>query len=278
VQLRFLNPAVQGSHVVDAVWAREEGHHPVFLQSSCVVLGTRYINLSHFVKEFRIEIRKSIDDGRKGGQVARHHKTRSNSTAGYNEDMLYSISGKLASKNEGFAVVDAAGLGLKVFTNSHTLEKLPKSGSEVKFFSHLHVREDALELYGFLTGEELRLFELLISVSGVGPKSAIAILNVADLKDLSAAIKENRPDLLTRASGIGRKTAERIVLELRGKVEAPLAGMTVQKMESDADLVETLVGLGYRREEAKSALARVDEKTTDLEERLKAALKILGRK
>lgn len=190
--------------------------------------------------------------------------------------MLYSVSGKLASKRDGFAVVDAAGLGLKIATSGRTLEKLPKIGAEVKFFSHLHVREDALELYGFLSEEELRFFELLINVSGVGPKSAIAVLNVADLKDLAAAVKENRPDLLTRASGIGRKTAERIVLELRGKVDSPLAGLTVQKMESDADLVETLVGLGYRREQAKAALSQVDIKIIDLEERLKAALKILG--
>lgn len=183
----------------------------------------------------------------------------------------------MASKASGFAVVDAAGLGLKIFTNSNTLDKLPKAGAEVKFFCHLHVREDALDLYGFLTEEEMRFFELLISVSGVGPKSAIAILNVAELKELSAAVKENRPDLLTRASGIGRKTAERIVLELRGKVESAKAGLTVSKMESDVDLVETLAGLGYRREQVKAALAQVDEKIVDLEERLKAALKVLGR-
>lgn len=192
--------------------------------------------------------------------------------------MLYSISGKLASKTGNFAVVDAAGLGLKIFMSSRTLERLPKIGEAVKLFLHLHVREDALELYGFLSEDELRFFELLISVSGVGPKSAIAILNIADLKELAAAIKESRPDLLTRASGIGRKTAERIVLELKSRVEAPTAGLTVAKMESDADLVEMLAGLGYRKQEAKDALAKVDEKIVDLEERLKAALKNLTKK
>lgn len=192
--------------------------------------------------------------------------------------MLYSLSGKLASKTGNFAVVDAAGLGLKVFTSSRALEKLPGAGAEVKFFCHLHVREDALELYGFSTEEELRFFELLISVSGVGPKSAIAILNIADIKNLSAAIKENRPDLLTRASGIGRKTAERIVLELKNRVESPTAGLTVQKMESDADIVETLVGLGYRRQEVKDALSKIEGNIAGLEERLKAALKNLTKK
>ena len=192
--------------------------------------------------------------------------------------MLYSISGKLAGKSDHFAVLEAAGLGLKISVSARTLERLPKTGEAVKLFSHLHVREDALELYGFLSEEELRFFELLISVSGVGPKSAIAILNIADIKELAAAIKENRPDLLTRASGIGRKTGERIVLELKSRVESPRAGLTVQKMESDVDIVETLAGLGYKRQEAKDALAKVDEKIVDLEERLKAALKNLTNK
>ncbi len=190
--------------------------------------------------------------------------------------MIYSISGKLIAKTDHFAVVDAAGLGLKIFANHRNLEKLPAAGSAVKFFCHLHLREDGLELYGFLSAEELNFFELLISVSGVGPKSALSIMEVAELKNLAAAIKEGRPDLLTRASGIGRKTAERIILELKSKVQAEKAELVVGRMETDADLVETLVGLGYRRERAKSALEKVDEKITNLEERLKAALRILG--
>lgn len=190
--------------------------------------------------------------------------------------MLYSISGELAAKGDHFAVVEAAGLGLKIFTNGRTLAKLPALGGAVKFFTHLHVREDALELYGFLTQEELGFFELLISVSGVGPKSALSILEIDKLEKLTSAIKEGRPDLLTRASGIGRKTAERIILELKSKVQAKESEIVVGKMEVDADLVETLVDLGYRRDQAKAALAKVDEKIVNLEERLKATLKILG--
>ncbi len=192
--------------------------------------------------------------------------------------MLYSVSGKLMSKSEHFAVVDAAGLGLKVFVSGRTLGALPPIGLAVKFFCHLHMREDGLELYGFLTEAELNFFELLISVSGVGPKSALSIMEVAELKNLAAAIKEGRPDLLTRASGIGRKTAERIILELKSKVQSEKSEIAVGKMEVDADLVETLVGLGYRREQAKAALGKVDEKIVNLEERLKAALKILSGK
>ena len=158
------------------------------------------------------------------------------------------------------------------------LQTLPAVGEEFKCFCHLHVREDAFELYGFPELEELRFFEMLISVAGVGPKSALSILEISELRDVASAIKEGRPDLLTRASGVGRKTAERIIVELRGKVHAEKSEAVVKKMESDADLVETLTGLGYRRDQAKAALGRVDEKITGLEGRLKAALKVLSGK
>ncbi len=192
--------------------------------------------------------------------------------------MIYSISGKLAEKRDSFVVVDVAGIGFKLITHKRTLSNLPPIGTEVKLFSHLHVREDILDLYGFLNEEELRFFELLISVSGVGPKSALSILEISELKELAAAIQENRPDLLTRASGIGRKTAERIILDLKGKVKSEMSGEAVKRMESDADIVETLTNLGYRREDAKTALQKVDKDVTGLELRLKAALKILGKK
>lgn len=181
----------------------------------------------------------------------------------------------MAFRGNNFAVLEVAGLGLKVFVHERLLGNLPKIGGRVKFFCYLYMRENGLELYGFETPEELNFFELLNSVSGVGPKSALAILEITELGNLLAAIKENRPDLLTRASGIGRKTAERIILELKGRVQAQKTEATVKKMESDADLVEVLSNLGYRREEARVALSKIDEKTTGLEERLKEALKIL---
>ncbi|MBI4059743.1 Holliday junction branch migration protein RuvA [Candidatus Giovannonibacteria bacterium] len=197
---------------------------------------------------------------------------------GYNEKVIYSISGKLVSKFEHFVVVEAAGLGLKVFVNKRTLGKLPSAGTDVKLFSYFYLREDGVELYGFVSESELRFFEMLISVSGVGPKSALTILDIAELKNLAAAIKEGRPDLLTKASGIGRKTAERIILELKSKVQSEKSEQVVRKMETDADLVETLVGLGYRREEVRAALSKVDEKIAGMEDRLKAALKVLSGK
>ncbi len=192
--------------------------------------------------------------------------------------MIYTVSGKLAEKKDNFVVVDVGGVGLKLTTHKRALSSLPSVGADVKLFSYLYVREDALDLYGFLNEEELNFFTLLNSVAGVGPKSALSILEISELKELAASIQENRPDLLTRASGIGRKTAERIILELKNKVLAEKSAEAVKKMESDADIVETLAGLGYRREDARNALQKIDKSIAGLEARLKAALKILGKK
>jgi Holliday junction DNA helicase RuvA len=170
------------------------------------------------------------------------------------------------------------GLGLKIAVPARVAEHLPAAGEQCALFTHLHVREDALDLYGFETEEGLRLFEMLISVSGVGPKSALSVLDVAELSAISAAIKEGRPDLLTHASGIGRKTAERIVIDLKTKVHASESAELVGHMESNADLEETLANLGYPRAQAKAALEKVDTSHTTLESRLRAALVILGRK
>jgi Holliday junction DNA helicase RuvA len=190
--------------------------------------------------------------------------------------MIYSVSGKLVLKGANFVVVETGGLGLKVFAPARTLGSIRAADETIKLFTYFNVRENGMELYGFLSEEELVFFEMLISVSGVGPKSALAILDVAKLDELAAAIKEGRPDLMTRASGVGRKTAERIIVELRNKVQSSKAGSVVEKMEGDADLIEALSNLGYRREEARAALGKVDGNTTDVTDRLKAALKLLS--
>jgi Holliday junction DNA helicase RuvA len=192
--------------------------------------------------------------------------------------MIYSIFGKLALKDGSFVVVETGGVGMKLFASKQTVEALPPIGSEVKFFCHLHVREDALDLFGFRSPEELEFFEMLISVSGVGPKSALSILDIAQLDELSAAIKEGRPDLLTRAAGIGRKTAERVIIELRTKVQSSKSGAVVEKMQTDSDLVEALMSLGYHRDQARAALAKVNETVIGTEDRLRAALGVLANK
>lgn len=193
--------------------------------------------------------------------------------------MLYSVSGKLVLKGENSLVIEAGGIGFKIFASEQTIRRVGALGGETKLFTHFHVREDAMELYGFRSDDELAFFELLISVSGVGPKSALSIIDIANIEELSAAIQEGRPDLLTKASGIGRKTAERIIVELRNKVRSSRSGAVVKKMDTDVDLVEALSNLGYRREEAREALAKVSRETMGVEARLKEALRILsGRK
>ena len=136
--------------------------------------------------------------------------------------MIWSIRGTVVLKRDRVAVIDAHGLGLKVIMNGRTLRSLPAVGGEAQVYTHLHLHEGGheggIQLFGFKTPDELSFFEELISVSGVGPKSALAVMDVDELKQLQAAIKAGRPDLLSRAPGVGRKTAERIIVELKSKV------------------------------------------------------------
>ena len=185
--------------------------------------------------------------------------------------MIYNISGKLSSVSDRFAVVQVNGVGYKIYLSSRVISNLPKIGSDIFFYTYLNVREDGMDLFGFLNEEELSFFELLISVSGVGPRSALSILDVASLEELSAAIKEGRPDLLSHASGIGKKTAERIIVELKTKVQSIKASSVVEKMEVDEDLIEVLANLGYRRDDARVALSKVDLNIQGINDRLRAA-------
>ncbi len=187
--------------------------------------------------------------------------------------MIYAVTGKLKVKRPPYFAVEVGGVSFKLMASAGVLAALPEIESTVSIFTHLHVREDALELYGFLTEQELFLFESLNSVSGIGPKSALGIMGIAKVDQLMAAINEGRTELLTRASGIGKKTAERIVLELKGKLSRIAAPQTLTLMESDAELEEILIGLGYNRQQAKTYIARIDPKINGFTERLKEALK-----
>ncbi|MDO8601756.1 MAG: Holliday junction branch migration protein RuvA, partial [bacterium] len=155
--------------------------------------------------------------------------------------MIYSLSGKLLHKKPHFIVIEVGGIGLRVTVPETVSQDLPPAGNSVALFTHLHVREDALDLYGFKTEKELFLFESLISISGIGPKSGINIMNIAQVDQLIAAINEGRTELLVKASGIGKKTAERVILELKGKLNFGDSSKTLSLMEGDIDLEETLV-------------------------------------
>jgi len=192
--------------------------------------------------------------------------------------MIHYLVGKIASRGENYAVLDNNGLGYKVFLTKEALEQLPTDDSAVKIFCYLYIREEsALELYGFLKEEDLNFFGLLISISGVGPKTALNILAVDRLENIMAAIIENRPDLLTRASGIGQKTAERIILELKNKIKLKISKTLTQKLDLDTEVEEVLVGLGYSRRQVKDVLNKIPVDIKKVEDRLKEALRFLSR-
>lgn len=186
--------------------------------------------------------------------------------------MIYSINGILKEKSGNFFIVEIVGIGFQIKSSFNTLKSLPQIGLPVNVFTYLHVREDALELYGFLDKEELKFFELLIGISGIGPKSALGIMGVEKVEKLKAAIIEGRAELLTKASGVGKKTAERVILELRNKLRQEGSERVVGLMESDQDIVEALASLGYSKSQAKEALSKVDSKITKVEDRIKQAL------
>jgi Holliday junction DNA helicase RuvA len=174
--------------------------------------------------------------------------------------MIAHLRGKLIAKHPNQAIVEAGGVGYDVTISVPTFSELPALNTEVSFFIHTHVREDALALFGFLRAQEKQLFEKLLSVSGIGPKLAITILSGMASDAMIAAIKGNNVASLTRIPGIGKKTAERMVLELRDKLDAfGVAPETVAASPVEEDVISALVNLGYQRLAAERALAKLGD-------------------
>ncbi len=174
--------------------------------------------------------------------------------------MIGQVRGRLLRKEPQEAIVDVGGVGYRVAIPLSTFYRIGEPGGEVTLLIHTHVREDTLALFGFLTAAEQALFERLIAVSGVGPKLALSILSGIEAPDLVAALRSSDVVRLTRIPGVGKKTAERLVLELKDKVqglaaaeEAPSAAPTSSAKE---DLVSALVHLGYSRPEAERGVDR----------------------
>lgn len=192
--------------------------------------------------------------------------------------MISYLEGAIVFTGNRFVVVNAGGVGYKVFLAPETIRTIPEKSGTVKLWTHLHVREGALELYGFLAFAELSFFELLISVPGVGPKSAIGILGIAPLDTLRKAIAVGETSYLTKVSGIGRRMAEKIVLELKEKLGGGAGGEALlSELRKEADALDALASLGYSMKEAREALERVPRDIEGTEKRLQAALKMLGR-
>jgi Holliday junction DNA helicase RuvA len=170
--------------------------------------------------------------------------------------MIAHLRGRLIAKHPNQAIVEASGVGYDVAISIPTFSDLPAAGADVALHIHTHVREDAIALFGFLRLEEKRLFEKLLAVSGIGPKLAITILSGMAVGDMIAAIRSGDVARLTRIPGIGKKTAERMMLELRDKLEefgaAPAVAATSPVEE---DVLSALMNLGYQRAAAERALA-----------------------
>lgn len=192
--------------------------------------------------------------------------------------MIAGVRGRIAGRFPGTVLVDLHGLILQVLTSATTLGDIGETGSEVELVTHLHVREDQLTLFGFATRDELQLFLLLLGVTGVGPKAALSILSTARPSELARAIEAGDADLLSRAPGIGRKTANRIILDLRGKLPEQAGGPAGPISAADVEALEALESLGYSAAEARTALAQVEPQTGQtVEQRVFAALQQLSR-
>jgi Holliday junction DNA helicase RuvA len=194
--------------------------------------------------------------------------------------VIASLHGRLESLGSDWAVINVGGIGFQVYMPTSTLSTLSTIGEEVKLYTHLHLREDNATLYGFTSADELGLFQTLISVSGLGPKLALAMLSAMNVEKLTMAIATGSADLLTVVPGIGKKVANRLILELKDKVGAgwittPAAALA----QENVDVLAALTSLGYSVSEANRAVATLPPSSDlSLEEKIKQALGYFGGK
>ena len=195
--------------------------------------------------------------------------------------MFYYIEGKVAHRESGLAVIDANGVGYACSTSLNTLSQL-EMGQSTRLYTYLHVREDIFDIYGFIDREELNFFKMLISVSGIGPKAAISMLSTATPSQLAAYIISGDEKMLTQSPGIGKKTAQRIILELKDKIEKERIGLgsevafVSQDPAFSSNLSEASAALGvlgYSAQETGEALRGIDSKGLPVSEIVRLALK-----
>ncbi len=188
--------------------------------------------------------------------------------------MIASLHGKLESLGSDGAIINVGGIGFQVYMPTSTLSTLGKIGEEVKLHTYFHLREDNAALYGFASTDELGLFQNLIGVSGLGPKLALAMLSAMNIERLTMAIATSSADLLTEVPGIGKKMANRLILELKEKIGAGwITTPGVQLAEENAEVVAALTSLGYSVSEATRAVASLpSDAKLSLEDRVKQAL------
>lgn len=191
--------------------------------------------------------------------------------------MIRSVRGNVLQSGKGYLVIEigsaVGGVGLRVFTTEVTSTQF-KGGDSVLLQTYLQVREDALSLYGFPSDDELSMFELLLSVNGVGPRVALATLNTLSPDNLRLAIANEEPALVARVPGVGKRTAQKIILELKDKVGGSAASFSglVQVSNVDSEVIDALTGLGYSVVEAQRAIQKLPKDAVGVEERLRLAL------
>ena len=199
--------------------------------------------------------------------------------------MIYNLRGKLTACDINFIVVECGGVGFKCFTSLNTAKQLGEIGKEINVFTHLAVREDAMDLYAFATTAELDAFKLLITVSGIGPKAAVAILSELTPDRLALCIAYGDAKSITAAQGVGKKTAERVVLELKdkiGSIATEAASATVSNLQKNiensasAEAIEALVSLGYSQSDAAVVVGSLDS-SMSVDEMIRYGLKELAK-
>lgn len=194
--------------------------------------------------------------------------------------MIASLHGKLESLSSDQAIINVGGIGFQVYMPTTTLSTLGAPGDEVKLYTHLHLREDNVALYGFASADELWLFQTLLSVSGLGPRLALSMLSALSTEQITMAIATASADMLTMIPGIGKKVANRIILELKDKIGAAwIATPATQIVQENTEVLTALTSLGYSAAEATKAVTTLPA-TTDLslEEKIKMALQYFGTK
>jgi holliday junction DNA helicase RuvA len=193
--------------------------------------------------------------------------------------MIAGVKGIIEAIGSNWVIIDVGGVSFQVFLPTSTLSTLGVVGQETKLHTHLHVREDNLTLYGFSSARELALFQTVITVSGIGPKLALAMLSAMDVEQLTMAIASGDSPLLTAVPGIGKKTAERIVLELKDKIGSKwMLTQDLETVQGNSEVVAALTSLGYSVSEATRAVATLPSTQMTLEEKVKTALKYFGEK
>lgn len=193
--------------------------------------------------------------------------------------MIIALEGILESRGIDSAVIKVGPVSLQVYIPGSTLSQLDAIGEKVCLYTHLYIKDDNLALYGFASSEESELFRHLISVSGVGPKTALAVLSTFNPEQLVSAILSGNVELLSQVPGLGKKMAGRIALELKGKMEKmPVGAITINLTKEDADVVMALTNLGYSLREATQAVSSLpNSPEMDLEEKLKLVLRQLAK-